>query len=223
MSSEPGTPNGPEDVPHSRGRAFAALMVALVIAAGSIGLYVASRGGSSSRPPSAYRVTLPAKPGGLDSRGLAVLDAKTNLPDGTLVGLYVRSVDAEGPSTSAVMDGRIQIRLANDYCHEVDGQLEGSKWTLRLTIAPELPNYSTGGGSPLPGDDRGPPPSVYSQPADILAILGQHFENLTGDQVEQRGDHYIEVSADYQLPADTCTDEIVYLGNGNFRQVPINP
>jgi hypothetical protein len=164
-----------------------------------------------------YFIRLPAGPGAIDSKGLTILDAATNLPEGTLVSLYFSSKDEENPDTTTVHDGMIPIRVANNYCHLNEGNLTGSAWTIEVTIAPMYPSDAIGGRGLVP-------PPFYTQPASVLAILGQHFENLYGDQVTQvDGVNQIKMSKDYQLPANTCTDRIVYIQGGDFRQVPVTP
>ncbi len=55
----------------------------------------------------------PEAPRGHDDKGRAILDAETNLPDGTLVDLDFFSADTETETSGAVADGNIQLRVAN--------------------------------------------------------------------------------------------------------------
>jgi hypothetical protein len=179
-----------------------------------------------------YFIRLPAEPGAVDSKGLTVLDADTNLPEGTRIWLYFSSKDSEGPAEEEVAGGTIRIRVANDECHGEGAMLTGSNITVRVTASPADREFilfgPVGPGPQLSSPQVVATPSIWpsapQQPEAVLAILGQHFENLTGPQVTLVGeDNQIQVSREYQLPANTCTERIVYLPGGDFRQVPVTP
>jgi hypothetical protein len=168
--------------------------------------------------PAGYFVLLPDQPSGYDENGLAILDATTNLPEGTLVDLYIFSADAETPSGGVVKDGRIQTRVANNNCHETEMGLIGSSYRVTVTVS-ATPSSQVGigvrgGGSPLPSP---------MQPPEVQAILGPAFEHLTGDQVEERdGEKYLQTYGVYELPAETCSSKLLYTSDGSFEQVPVD-
>jgi hypothetical protein len=163
-----------------------------------------------------YYINLPTEPGAVDSKGLTILDAETNLPEGTMIWLYFSSKDSETPTQSEVADGKIRVRVANNECHGLGSTLTGSNLTARITASPVDWDFIIFG-------PEGPHTQPH-QPDAVLAILGQHFENMTGPQVTQVGeDNEIQISKDYQLPASTCTASIEYLPGGGFRQVPVRP
>jgi len=147
---------------------------------------------------------------------LIVLDATTNLPDGTVVDLYFYSSDLESPSREEVTSGIIPIRSANNTCHQTEAGLVGSDVRVTITVHPFLAWQGVGGPFGFT------PPSPSPQPAAVQAALGPHFENVTGAQVKHQGDEtYLQTSRFYELPADTCTRKLYYTGDGSFQRVPV--
>jgi hypothetical protein len=193
--------------------------LAFAVAAAGIALawWALPRG---SRTPGGVRsegfvVILPEEPGGEDDRGLAILDAETNLPDGTIVDLYYFSADVEGPSRGTITDGRLEIRVTNDLCHDTEVGLIGTAVRVTVTVRAEYPYV---GSRPF---GQSPPPSV-AQPRNVQRVLGPRFERLVGEQVRDvDGQRYLEASRTYELPSDTCASKLKYTGDGSFRQVPV--
>jgi hypothetical protein len=236
----PGKDDLPASPRKSSGRRIIFASLAVVALVAGVAVYVAGRGGSTltepahspatsttvttTSPPTVptptataeltnYHVTWRAKPGGLGDRGLTILDAATNLPDGTKASLYFYSADIETPSFTVVEGGEVVIRAANNTCHEVPGGLEGSSFTVTLRIAPTFDSGCIGCRTPM----------QILQPPEVAAVLGPNFENVGGEQVvESYGQKVIEIKRLYQLPASTCTSKILYADNGDFRQVPVD-
>jgi hypothetical protein len=150
--------------------------------------------------PSGYYVLLPEQAGPeTDRRGFHVIEARTNLPHGTIIGLYFAGQDVESPGQEAVQNGRISISVANNTCVERGGRLEGSSFdvTVRVSARNTYPIY---GGALRPT----PSPSPF-QPESVRAILGDDFERLKGEQVRATPEgNELVATQHYQLPADTC-------------------
>lgn len=174
----------------------------------------------NARPPGVaksegFAVILPKEPGGVDERGLSILDAETNLPDGTIVDLYYFSADVESPSGATVSDGQVEIRVANNLCHDTEVGLIGTAVRVTVTVRAE---YAYVGSRPF---NSSPPPPV-TQPPGVQEVLGPRFEQLVGPQVrEVDGERYLETSRTYELPSDACSSKLRYTGGGDFRQVPV--
>ncbi|MGH2683434.1 MAG: hypothetical protein ACRDIX_09415 [Actinomycetota bacterium] len=175
----------------------------------------------NSRTPGAVRsegfvIILPEESSGVDDRGLAILDAETNLPDGTIVALYYFSADVESPSRATVTDGRIESRVANNLCHDTEVGLIGTAVRVTVTVRPEYRNLGFGR---RPGAS---PPVPITQPPNVQKVLGAHFERLVGEQVQEvDGQRYLEASRTYELPSATCASKLKYTGDGSFLQVPV--
>ena len=195
--------------------------VSLLIAAAGCGRVVGGDGSTSGDPtPSGHFVLLPDEPSGTDNRGVLRLEARTNLPNGTLVDIGVRGPDIEGASTGhEVRDGVIAVRVAMNACHMVDGVLRAPPTGVVVNVAPFRTFASSSGGGRGP---RTPPPP--KQPAAVRAILGERFERLEGDQVqhEERG-NFISVKRTYRFPPASCTHFLVDTAYGGLRQIPLRP
>jgi hypothetical protein len=211
-------------------RVVAAIVAAVVAAVGTwAGVSVARHATSSdakrkanSSPratPSGYYVLFPDGPRGYDGRGRAILDADSNLPEGTLVDLDFFSADMGTQARGVVANERIELRVANASCHETEVGLIGTDMQIVVTARPEYPHL---GSMPI-GGSPGRQPSPVLQPANVAAVLGLHFEQLIGDQVRVvEGKKMLEARQAYELPAETCTSKLLYTGNGSFEQVPID-
>ena len=162
-----------------------------------------------------FRVVLPKEPGGVDDRGLTILDANTNLPDGSIIDLYHFSANIESPGRTTVRDGRIKIRVSNHLCHDTEVGLIGTGWRVTVTLRAEYRElFGVPGASPLP---------PVTQPPQVQKVLGARLERLGGEQVRKAdGERYLEASKTYELPSETCTSKVVYTATGDFfDQIPV--
>lgn len=213
-------------------RVLSAGLAMVIAASGLTGAYIAFRPGSevvrdrgfgptASAPAGSasdqYSVILPGTPRGVDEQGRLILDADTNLPEGTIVELYQFSADAESPGQSAVAEGLIEIRNANNLCHETEVGLIGTTVEVSVEVRAEYPSFA--GRAGRPGASPVPP---RTQPREVQEVLGPHFERLVGEQVrEADGERYLQTSRVFELSADTCSSKLVYTGGGSFEQVPV--
>jgi hypothetical protein len=213
-----------------RNRRIGAALLAFAVAGFGVGAALVALAGSDTEPlpilriRNGYGIAIPTSPLGYEKKGMAILDAATNLPSGTKVSLYLFSADIETPGQSVVMDGRIPIRIWNGFCHQTERGLEGTTTKVTVVVSPLSSLVAHGGsrigGTPPPGGLGSPPPF---QPPGVRAVLGQYFERLTGDQViEENGTKRLIASTLIRLPADTCVNKLVYVSGGDFRQVPVN-
>jgi hypothetical protein len=207
-----------------RNRRIGVAALALVVAVAGVGGALFAFGRSSVRPLPAlrhhgYAVEIPGAPLGYEKKGLAIVDAATNLPGGTKVYLYLFSADVESPAEATVKNGRIPIHIWNGFCHQTEAGLEGTTTKVTVIVSP-VSGLIRHGGSRIGGPQVTPPPY---QPSSVRAILGPNFEKLTGDQVrEDDGMRMLVASRVIQLPADTCVTKLLYTQGGSFDQVPVD-
>src|SRR5438128_2076129 len=187
-----------------RNRRIRVAALALVVAAAGVGGALLAFGRSSVKPLPAlrhhngYAVEIPGALLGYEKKGLAILDAATDLPDGTKVDLYFFSADVESPAEATVEDGRIPIRMWNGFCHETEAGLEGTTTKVTVIVSP-VSGLIRHGGSRIGGPPVTPPPY---QPPRVRAVLGPNFERLTGDQVVvEGGTRRLVASRVIQLPS----------------------
>jgi hypothetical protein len=211
----------------TRNRRIGAALVALAVAGAGIGTAVLALGRSRPKPLPAvpnghgYVIRFPDGPLGYEKKGLAILDAATNLPDQTKVDLYFFSVDEENPSEAVVADGRVPIRIWNGFCHATEAGIEGTTTKVTVTVSPVSTEIAIGGPYRPPGASPYTPPPW--QPASVQAVLGPHFEKLIGDQVVNvGGQRELVASKLFQLPAATCQKQLRYTNGGSFEQVPMH-
>ncbi|TMK78402.1 MAG: hypothetical protein E6G47_09810 [Actinobacteria bacterium] len=197
-------------------------MVALVVAGAGIGTSFIAFGRSNLKPLPAvpvghgYVIRFPDGPLGYEKKGLAILDAATNLPAGTKVDLYYFSAEEENPGETDVKDGRIPIRLWNGFCHATERGLEGTTMKITAIVSPVSTEVLGGGGR-----IRQPAPPPPWQPPSVQAVLGPYFEKVSGDQVvEQGGQRELVASTLFQLPAGTCQKVYGDVPPGPFPQPP---
>jgi hypothetical protein len=114
--------------------------------------------------------------------GDANLIIQTNLPDGTRY--EIRAEGLGPPATESEMQvcceqltgGQILFPFGcSNYSAPINGR---SGFTIQVVVRPVWDDTLSGGG-PI-GQPRPPPPQ---QPEDVLAILGENFENVEGEQV----------------------------------------
>jgi len=205
-------------------RLVAAAVGALVAATGIGGgayMFFINRGpGSASATPAGYYIALPDEPLGAED-GLQILDATTNLPEGTVFELSIGSPDIEGSSGGPVIEaGLIRIRVANNACRESHGVLQSPSITVSVIVAPFDVSGPISGGRAR----SSPPDDSAKQPQEVRAVLGDAFENLWGDQVKEtdRG-KMLQAEKSYNLPVETCTHKLVDTEGGGLRQIPLKP
>lgn len=149
--------------------------------------------GYPSPPASGYWVVFPdaPEPVGDDSDGVKIV-ALTNLPDGTLFGV---GTERSGMCCPPVTDGQMVIDESNSACDLVSGDhTPGTSITI-WTFA-DIGQHVFG----VPVGSQPP-----QQPDSVLAILGAHFENLSGDQVVDRGgERGLVASSSYAWPEPLC-------------------
>lgn len=146
--------------------------------------------------------------------------ATTNLPDGTLLqvsnGVSGSTPDSEPTSSGGsccppVSDGEFTTtNIENSSCYGLIGATANSPGlTVTLTALPEF-NFIPMG--PLGDNDYEPP----KQPQSVLDVLGQDFENLTGDQVVENkdGTKSLVATASFEWPEPQCGDEQFPLWGG---------
>lgn len=190
----------------ARNRRRMAIAVSVVIAGMGLGAIVLALPERASTPPAAevpssdYYVLLPEEAGPeTEKPGFYEIEAKTNLPNDTIVGLYFSGQDVESPGQATVHNGQIDISVANNTCVQTGGRLKGSSFDLTVRVAARN-TYPIYGGAVRPS----PAPSPF-QPESVRAILGDNFERLNGEQVRVTPEGNELVAArHYQLPAETC-------------------
>jgi hypothetical protein len=117
--------------------------------------------------------------------GFWSLTATTNLPDGTMYEAKSAWTDGGGEGTSCcaqVQDGSIAFKIGDDPCSRTVGTLGGGGATVTFEVRPVFNDIIFHGPAPGPVIS-GQSPGLPGQPASVLAVLGEQFERLTGDQV----------------------------------------
>lgn len=194
---------------------FAVLALVIAIFAvpatrlGSGGAVAFASGSASDYPPppsSGYWVVLPTQISQLDGSRAQVF-AKTNLPEGTL---YQTGSSVFGPVAGEslsemygccdrVRNGLIGLEADNDSCNtSLSGGERSAGFSVTVTVAPAFPGHT----GPIGAYDG---PTV--QPGDVRVILGDHFERLEGDQVQELSDgsgQELVATAAYQWPEPQC-------------------
>lgn len=161
---------------------------------------------TSLQTPDGYYLLFPeAIEATTDSNGGANVTLTTNLPEATLALNTYQDVGGSAGGLGlgdSVHDGKLTVTVFNQSCYDPPGAQGSSGFELTVTIRPVFDNVPLEGPPPAPGQSpRGPP----SQPDSVLAILGQRFENLNGDQVTKDGEvNQIVVTRSYDWPPDSC-------------------
>lgn len=215
--SRPDLPSGPG----RSGRTIAALVSVVVVVAAGFGLWQAfgrtggpapvgpgpspTVGASGTMSPGGLLdafVTLPDELSarvndGNASQLTATALVTTDLPDGTLAfveATYVGGTEAGAGQLSvsdAVHDGQLRIDIAWPVCDFGDGV------SLTVEFRPFYEDFT------VPGPQGSPWPPT--QPAEILQALGDHFQDIAGDQVttvdsSQGPINQIHLERDYAWP-----------------------
>jgi hypothetical protein len=164
----------------------------------------AAASGATSYPPvplTGYYILFPSVPDG----GHVI--AITNLPEGTLYSTATGSYDSAGSGgldgfgcCPAVHNGYMGAEGFNDSCNNPVGSIgNSSRFEITLEVRPDFSAM----GISLPSGATGPD---TSQPESVLAVLGTHFENLTGEQVTDlpNGAKELVATASYPWPDPQC-------------------
>jgi hypothetical protein len=152
--------------------------------------------GYPSPPATGYYVLFPDQAEvSPDQPFSAVVTALTNLPEGTLVSITTTN---EGSCCPPVNNGEITFTTQDSSCYGLVGaRLSDRSFTETITAQPDFLPFS------VPGPIDPKPPE---QPASVLAVLGQDFENLSGDQAMVQGDgsKRLVAKAQFTWPEPRC-------------------
>jgi len=222
-----------EPAPKGRGAKLATIVVAFGVFALAAGVFVvpalrmrssegpqAAASGATSYPPlplTGYYVVFPSLPDG----GQVI--AITNLPEGTLYSTSSGNPGSDGFDSfgccPAVHDGYIGAEGFNDTCNSPVGSIGDSPgFDVSIEVRPDVTDMAIS----VPSGTSYEQPT---QPDSVLAILGEHFENLTGDQVTDlpNGGKELVATASYAWPEPQCGGTTYPLwGDQNCSQGP-NP
>lgn len=193
-------------------------LVALLLIAAQ--LLLASCDRSTSRPAAApeptpahhhrgYYIDLPVKATkpSIDSTGGAVVNATSNLPEGTIayITTEVGGADYYGgaPILRRIVAGTLKLRQPNYCAGGPDRDLIKHGFDIHVVVVPDLSLVLTNhGGTCRSLADCGVGPL---QPRSVQRILGSNFERLTGDSVLAFfGSRAIVADAHYTWPGDEC-------------------
>ena len=168
--------------------------------------------GYQSPPVSGYYVLFPdhADPSS-DQPFSSEVTALTNLPDGTLVSITTTN---EGSCCPPVKDGKITFTTQDSSCYGLVGApLSVPGFTETITARPDIESIGILGPAIGPGGDTWQPPE---QPEAVLRILGQHFENLSGDQVVEQpdGSKQLVAKGGFTWPQPRCGGDAIPLFGG---------
>jgi hypothetical protein len=169
--------------------------------------------GYPSPPASGYWVLFPDAPELVPARSDGTVDviALTNLPEGTI---YATSTSESGSCCPAVSDGHIALEESNGSCYGWVGSIGDSPGlSITITTSADLGQNMVLSGPVKPGGGEGSEPP--HQPDSVLEILGDHFENLTGDQVVMKdGEKQLVATASYPWPEPQCGPDPLPLFGG---------
>ncbi len=192
-----------------------AMALALVVPLrGLSGLVDAKPGASSSPPASGYWVRFPDAPTVSGDGSSASLPLSTNLPEGTLYETLSRSSGSSDSSCCpSVKDGQIAVQAENSSCYGLVGDVgKETPMSVTITVSPTYDFISKG-----PTASSSP----TTQPSSVKDVLGEHFENLTGDQVQPmpsgEGNELV-ASKSYAWPEPQCGGEPLPLFGGPVCQ-----
>jgi hypothetical protein len=197
--------------------AFAIFVLAIAIFAvpalrlGSGTAVAGATASASDYPPpplSGYWVLFPNQISQGDGSGAQVI-AETNLPEGTVYQtgstVFGPIAGKEGGSSygccESVTNGVIGLSAGNDTCNALAGGVGNSAgFTVSVTVTPtvDTSRFSGPAGSSV---------EPIRQPASVIAVLGEGFERLTGDQVQELPDgagKELAATATYDWPEPQC-------------------
>jgi len=168
-------------------------------------------GSASDYPPpssSGYWVIFPKQISRGDGSSAQIF-AETNLPEGTIYrtgNTVFGSVAGEALTSmygccESVRNGLIGLSAGNDSCNvSISGGERSAGFSVTVTITPIVEDPAP--TAPTEAGDRPVP-----QPNNVLAILGDHFERLAGDQAKDLPDgsgKELVATAMYDWPEPQC-------------------
>ena len=148
------------------------------------------------------------------------VEVRTNLPDGTVYELIDVSYGPKFGSQvghgftccDEIRHGMIVIPVGEGSCNNLVGAVgDSAGFEFTIVVRPVFDNLMMSG--PMGASPRPPP----AQPDSVLAVLGEHFERLTGDQVvvADDGTRRLEASARFRYPQPECGGDPLPLFGGD--------
>lgn len=159
-------------------------------------------------PDDGYAITFPDEARAIDNADAEIV-AQTNLPEGTLVWITTTS---GGSCCPAVEHGAIVYTTQNSTCFGLVGDTADSEgFDLTITVQREFDIQFPG---PMLAGEGESGPQV--QPDSVLAVLGEDFEHLTGDQVVEHpdGSRALVATARFGWPEPQCGGDQLPLFGG---------
>jgi hypothetical protein len=147
---------------------------------------------SAAAKPAAYTLVFPQQVAGPDANGNFFADAETNLPKDTRVYYIYSLPDGTGSAGCcySVQNGRVAVEF---------GSLTCSTRTVKVTLIVAA-SYDPWTDGPMTATHR------HWQPPQVLSLLGQNFERLTGPAVRtDSGMPELVASTSYFLPRAGCS------------------
>jgi hypothetical protein len=188
---------------------------------GAVAAYASGTASSYPLPPSSgYWVVFPSGVSQGDGSGVQVI-AETNLPDGTVyqTGSRVFGPNSGSESSSSygccesVSDGLMGLSAGNDSCNALVGGVgDSAGFSVTVTVTPTVEDTRLGG--PF-GDSQGS--EAITQPDEVVALFGDRFQRLEGDQVWDLPDgsgKELVATATYAWPQPECGGETLPLFGG---------
>lgn len=194
-----------------RRRAVVILVAFAVFLAPVLVLWVLGRdGGPSAAAPQdeGYFVSFPEEAASIDAFDAEIV-AETNLPEGTIVWIATTN---GGSCCPPVENGTIAYTTQNTSCFGLVGNTaNGAPFAVTITVQREFDVQFPG---PMSFGEEESGPQV--QPDSVLAVLGEDFEHLTGDQVVEHpdGSRALVATASFGWPEPQCGGDPLPLFGG---------
>jgi hypothetical protein len=210
-----GSPSA-DPAPRIVSRSLTIIVAFAVFAAGGVFVWQAFIPGSTdpaqvwqrgypSPPAVGYYILLPDQGEQISDFNVRVT-ALTNLPDGTLLDI---STTDEGTCCPPVADSRISFTTQDSACYGYVGQQPREPtFDVTITTRPDFEPWVLPGAAPT-----SQPPQ---QPDSVIRVLGQRFENLSGDQVQEQddGSNWLVAEGTIPWPEPRCGGEPIPLFGG---------